>query len=148
MPYRDLEPLSKQLTIVVGLTAVGFMAFGLALSSYRNILFDTHLEDIAQSNADLEDDITTSQEDLDYYQSAQYKDKYAKETLGRLSPGEKVLMISDAPKLPIIAPDGTVTVSEQQLALYEDTLRLMPVYEHWKLFLFEREKMEELKRGL
>ena len=148
MPYRDLEPLSKQLTIVVGLTVVGFMAFGLALSYYRNILFDTHLQDIEQSNAALEEYIGKSQQDLDYYQSAQYKDKYAKETIGRLRPGEKVLIITEALDEPVIAADGTVTVSEQQLALYEDTLRSMPVYQHWQLFLFQRDKIEELKRDL
>ena len=148
MPYRDLEPLSKQVTIVVGLTVVAFMAFGLALSYYRNILFDQHLQDIERSNDQLGAHIDQSHDDLDYYQSAQYKDKYAKETLGRLNPGEKVLIITNAPEEPDVAADGTVTVSEQQLALYEDTLRLMPVYQHWQLYLFEREKIEELKRGL
>lgn len=148
MAYRDLEPMSKQLTIVVGLTVVGFMAFGLILSYYRNILFDDHLVEIAKQNQELEIEILNEQGDLDYYRSAQYKDKYAKETLGRLNAGEKVLIITEVAKTPsfTVAPDFTPT--EQQQAAYEETLRQTPVYQHWELYFFEREKIEELKRGI
>ncbi len=147
MPYRDLEPMSKQLTIVVGLTVVGFMAFGLALSYYRNILFDTHLQEIAKQNDLLEQRIEEEQGDLDYYRSAQFKDKYAKETLGRLNPGEKVLIITQEPS-PEISASPDVSFSEQQTAEFEETLRQMPVYLHWRLYLFERDKIEELRRGV
>jgi hypothetical protein len=148
MAYKDLEPISKQLTIVVGLTVVGFMAFGLALSYYRNILFDTHLTEIAQQNDELEQHIMNEQGDLEYYQSAQYKDKYAKETLGKMNAGEKVLVISQVPKTPDINPSPEFTPTEEQQAAYDEMLRQLPVYQHWELFLFQREKIEELKRGL
>ena len=148
MPYRDLEPISKQLTIVVGLTVVSFMAFGLAVSYYRNILFDQHLIDIAQQNDDLQNHITNEQGDLDYFRSSQYKDKYAKETLGRLNPGEKVLIITQQPKVPEISTSIDFTPSEQQQAAYEETLREMPVYQHWELYLFQRNKIDEMKKGL
>ncbi len=148
MPYRDLEPISKQLTIVVGLTVVGFMAFGLVLSYYRNILFDDHLIEIAQQNDDLKKHIDGEQGDLDYYQSTQYKDKYAKETLGRLNPGEKALIITQTPKTADVSMNPEFSPTEQQQADYEEALRQMPVSLHWQLFLFEREKIEELKKGL
>lgn len=147
MPYRDLEPISKQLTIVIGLTVVGFMAFGLALSYYRNILFDEHLVEIGRQNDELARQIQEERSDLDYYRSAQYKDKYAKETLGRLTPGEKALVITQQPKTPELSTSIEFTPTEQQQAAYEETLREMPVYQHWELFLFEREKIEDLKRG-
>ena len=148
MPYRDLEPISKQLTIVVGLTVVGFMAFGLALSYYRNILFDTHLQEISQQNDDLQKHIENEQGDLDYYRSAQYKDKYAKETMGRLNPGEKLLIITQKTPSMDINPGPDFTPSEQQQAAYDETLRGMPVYQHWELFLFQRDKIDDLKRGM
>ncbi len=147
MPYRDLEPMSKQLTIVVGLTVVGFMAFGLVLSYYRNILFDTHLLKIEKQNEDLQAGIDTEQSDLDYYRSAQYKDKYAKETMGRLNPGEKMLIITQQPPSVDLDTGSEFTPSEQQKAALDEMLRQMPVYLHWELYLFEREKIEELKRG-
>ena len=140
--------MSKQLTIVVGLTVVGFMAFGLALSYYRNILFDTHLVDIAQQNDTLQKHIDDEQGDLDYYRSAQFKDKYAKETLGRLNPGEKLLIITQKPPSADISTGPDFTPTEEQAAAFEETLRQMPVYQHWELYLFQREKIEELKRGI
>lgn len=148
MPYRSLEPISKQITIVVGLTVVGFMAFGLALSYYRNILFDEYLGEIARRNEELALQIQAEQEDLDYYRSAQYKDKYAKEILGRLNPGEKALIIMQRAESPDINATLEFTPTERQQAAYEEILRETPVYQHWKLFLFEREKIEELRRGL
>ncbi len=148
MPYKDLEPISKQLTIVVGLTVVGFMAFGLILSYYRNILFDEHLLEIAQQNEDLKKHIDSEQSDLDYYQSVQYKDKYAKETLGKLSRGEKALIIMQPSRAPEVAMTDGLTPTEQQQAAYEQTLRQMPVYQHWELFLLERDRIDELRRGL
>ncbi len=147
MPYRDLEPLSKQITIVVGLTVVGFMAFGLLLSFYRNVLFEEHLRQIQEQNDDLASQIAGEKSDLEYYRSAQYKDKYAKENLGKLNRGEKVMVITQAPTPPPSSVSDDFTPSEQQTAAYEEILRQMPVYLHWELFLFERDKLDGLRRG-
>ena len=148
MAYRDLEPISKQLTIVVGLTVVGFMAFGLALSYYRNFLFDEHLVEIAQQNDELQNHIDLEQRDLDYYRSAQFKDKYAKETLGRLNPGEKLLIITQQPATVDVGASENFTPTEQQKAAFDETMQQMPVYLHWELFLFQKDKIEELKKGM
>lgn len=147
MRYKDLEPVSKQITIVIGLTVVGFMAFGLMLSFYRNILFEETLLEIAEQNRALQEDIDQNQRDLDYYQSAQYKDKYAKQSLGRLNPGEKLLVILEQPVKPDIAANDALTPTEAQEALYQEHLRQMPVFLHWKLYLFERNRIDDLKRG-
>jgi len=147
VPYRDLEPVSKQLTIVVGLTVVGFMTFGLALSFYRNVLFEETLESISAQNDKVRQENALNQSDLEYYRSAQYKDKYAKENLDRMNRGEKVLIITETPKTPQVVTDA-LSISEQQEAAFEELLRQMPVIEHWRLYLFHREKIEELKRGL
>lgn len=148
MPYRDLEPVSKQLTIVVGLTVVGFMAFGLALSFYRNILFDDTLKSIQEQNDGLQKQIDQSQAALDYYQSAQYKDKYAKGNLGKINRGEKMLIITEVPRSPNLNADASMTPSEEQDAVYQEHLREMPVFLHWELYLFNRDKLEQLKKGL
>ncbi len=148
MPYRDLEPVSKQLTIVVGLTVVGFMAFGLALSFYRNILFEDTLRRIEAENGALQDAIVESQRNLEYYRSAQYKDKYAKENLSRLSPGEKILVITEQPQTPDVAAGESLTSTEAQEAAYQELLRQMPILQHWRLYLFDREAIDRLKRGL
>src|SRR3990167_129168 len=140
MPYRDLEPVSKQLTIVVGLTVVGFMAFGLALSFYRNVLFEETLKSIGQQNTKLRDTIVVGRQDLEYYRSAQFKDKYAKENLGKLNPGEKVLILTDQPSASALPKDITAAPTEQQQTEYDEILRQMPVLEHWKLYLFHKDQ--------
>ncbi|HLD32059.1 MAG TPA: hypothetical protein VJB10_00550 [Candidatus Peribacteraceae bacterium] len=149
MRYQGTEPISKQLTIVIGLTVVGFMAFGLALSYYRNALFEQTLLNIQNQNDLLREKITLGYRDLEYYRSAQYKDKYAKENLGLMSPGEKALVITE--EMNVVSfplTDSGILNAEQQEATYLELLRQMPVIEHWKLFLFHHKKIEELKRAL
>jgi len=148
MPYnRDIEPISKQLTIVIGLTVVGFMAFGLALSFYRNILFEKTLLDLADQNNDIAKTIEQGYGDLEYFRSAQYKDKYAKENLDKYNPGENVIIITEAPDKPDISKDDAAE-AERKEAAYQELLRSMPVWDHWKLYLFRRDEIEKLKEGL
>lgn len=145
---RDIEPISKQLTIVIGLTVVGFMAFGLALSFYRNILFEDTLANIELQNKTIADNIQQGYRDLEYFRSQQYKDKFAKENLGTVNPGEKMIIITRPPE-PV---DGDIIDEaldkERREAAYFELLQQMPVIEHWNLYLFQRDKIEELKRGL
>jgi|GEM_PF-411537 len=146
--YQQFEPMSRQFTIVIGLTVVGFMAFGLALSFYRNVLFDEQLKKMEHENVLLQDDIQKSREDLDYYRSQRYKDKYAKENLHRLQSGEKILIITDDTNSNKISSTSDNRQSDKAQAMYEAVLRGMPVIEHWRLFLFHEEKLTKLKAGL
>lgn len=149
MSYQHSEPLSKQLTIVIGLSVVGFMAFGLALSFYRNLLFEQTLEGISQQNKVLRQQIDKGYRDLEHFKSTQYKDKYAKENLGLVRPGEKTLIITQVPKTdPFVLTQSQSTPTQQQEAAYYELLRQMPTLEHWKLYLFHKEKIQEIKMGL
>jgi cell division protein FtsB len=143
-----IEPISKQLTIVVGLTVVGFMAFGLALSFYRNILFEQTLSELEAQNQKIADEIAEGDRTLEYYKSDQFKDKYAKENLSKLNPGEKVLIITQAPSANTMSVGEDANEKERKEAAYSELLRQMPVIEHWKLYLLHRERMEEFKRSL
>ncbi len=124
------------------------MAFGLALSYYRNALFEQTLESIGHQNNDLRRIIVLGYRDLEYYRSAQYKDKYAKENLGLTNPGEKVLILNK-PATPVIEDDALPPDErEQREAAYFELLRQMPVLEHWNLYFFHKEKIEELRRAI
>lgn len=139
--------MSKQVTIVIGLTVVGFMAFGLALSFYRNILFEKTLEDLEAQNAQIAASIDQGYGDLEYYRSEQFKDKFAKENLSRLNPGEKLIIINQPPAPePGNVVDDILTKASREAAYFE-LLKQMPVLEHWKLYLFHRDKIEELKKN-
>lgn len=146
MAYQDIGPISKQLTIVVGLTVVGFMAFGLTLSFYRNILFEQQLENIDAQNGQIAQNIENGYQNLKYVLSAQYKDKFAKESLGLINPGEQVLFLSKQHSLlPGNAAQDILYTAATKEAAYFELLRQMPVFEHWKLFLFYPEKLKELR---
>lgn len=127
---------------------VAIMAFGLAQSVYRNIIFEQTLKDMEEQNQKISDSITVGYRNLEYYRSDQYKDKHAKENLGLVNPGERVLLINKTPSKPFLSPPDPALTRETQEATYQETLRQMPIIEHWKLFLFHREKIEELRRSL
>jgi len=149
MPYKkDIEPISKQLTIVIGLTVVGFMAFGLALSYYRNILFDQTLVAMQDENNKIAATIEQGYSDLAYYQSAQFKDKYAKENLNKIDAGEKMIVITE-PNIDTFAATETQGLDHaREDAAYIEILQQMPVLEQWNLFFFHRDKINQLKQGL
>lgn len=149
MPTQEpgTEPLQKNLTIIAGLVVVGLMAFGLTLSLYRNLLFEKTLQELEGRNHTLLQDIEQGYRDLEYFRSLQFKDKFAKEQLGRLNVGEKMLLILRTPETPTGKKRAPSSEEERQ-ALYEEFLRQTPVIEHWMLYLFHREKLESMRRGL
>ncbi|MBT3293160.1 hypothetical protein HN512_03620 [Candidatus Peregrinibacteria bacterium] len=149
MSYRKLEPLSRQVTIIIGLGVVSFMAFGLAVSFYRNTLFEQTLNNIEDQNDQLLGDIEQGYRDLEYFTSTQYKDKYAKENLNLINQGEKTLLIAkENLEVEIGMLDRNGILDEQREAKYFELLRQMPIIEHWKLYLFYKEKIEGLKQSL
>ncbi len=145
---RDIEPLSKQLTIIIGLTVVGFMAFGLALSFYRNVIFEQTLRDMEASNKQIAKEIEENYRDLDYYRSDQFKDKYAKENLNKLNPGEKVMIITQPPAFAIAPVASGALLKEAQEAKFLEFVRDMPVSEQWWLYFFRRDDLERMKESL
>lgn len=133
------------MTIVVGLCVVGLMAFGLALSYYKNVLFDRQLKSMQERNAKLKADIAAEYAELQYYQSDQYKDKYAKENFSLLRGGEKVLIVKKVQEDDIFTTDNELT-DEDREALFEERLRNIRVIDHWNLYLFHRGAIEDLRR--
>ena len=147
MRYSDVAPIPKQMTIVLGLCVVGLMAFGLALSYYKNILFDRQLAIMEQRNLRLKDDILGGHKQLQYLQSTQYKDKYAKENFGLLQTGEKLLVIN-RPTTSDSALGVTTLTPDEEEAIFEENLRNIRVIDQWKLYLFDREKIQSLRKRL
>jgi cell division protein FtsB len=141
-----VTPVSKQMTIVIGLSVVGLMAFGLAISYYRNILFDRQLVMMQERNRKLKDDILSDYALLEYYKSFQYRDKYAKENFGLLRTGESVITIhSEAPENDKLLPSGELDPVALQ-ALYEERLSNIRVIDHWGMFLFHQSAIDDLRR--
>lgn len=134
------------MTIVVGLCVVGLMAFGLALSYYKNILFDRQLKSMQERNAKLKNDISAEYAQLQYYQSDQYKDKYAKENLGLLKPGEKLLILQRPDTPSLSTTNNDLLTTEEKEAIFEENLRNIRVIDQWNLYLFHRSNIIDLKK--
>ena len=110
MAQQEISPFSKRITILIGLSVVSAMMFGLSISFYRNLLFEDTLRNLSTRNKDLRKQIDENLDELAYYRSYQYRDKYAKENLGRVQPGEKVLIFTDL-------PTETIMEEEEELSL-------------------------------
>ncbi|MBP9850634.1 MAG: hypothetical protein KBC47_02995 [Candidatus Peribacteraceae bacterium] len=148
MPYNEVAPIPKQMTIVVGLCVVGLMAFGLALSYYKNILFDRQLITMQERNTRLKQQISNGYDQLQYLESTQYKDKYAKENFGVLRAGEKVLVINRIAETVSLTHSEADLTPEDKQAIFEENLRSIRVVDHWKLYLFNRTKIDDLKKNI
>lgn len=148
MAQPEINPFSKQFTIIIGLTVVGFMAFGLTLSFYRNILFEETLRGLEQRNRDIAGQIDSQYAELEYVHSDQFKDKFAKENLNRMNPGEKVLLLTHIPQDPLVPHKEDASDRERRDAAYLEFLQQMPVIEQWKLYLFHKDTLEQLKASL
>ncbi len=147
-PRSNIEPISKKLTIVVGLTVVGFMAFGLAVSFYRNILFEETLAELGKGNDLIAAEIDALYRDLEYVRSDLFKDRFAKQNLGKINPGEQLLIITKPPPILQDSPLSDPKLEERREAAYIELLRQMPVLEHWKLYLFHRDRIPKIKEAL
>jgi cell division protein FtsB len=145
MPHQDISTFSKRFTILIGLTVVSAMAFGLSISFYRNILFEETLETLSARNRALRASIDDGLDELSYYRSLQYRDKYAKENLGKLNTGEKVLILTDEPEPVYFSKAKDSSYFDEKDALYKQYLESIPTIEHWRLYLFDSERLQKLK---
>lgn len=145
---HDIEPLSKQVTIIIGLTVVGLMSFGLIVSFYRNIIFDQTLRELEVKNQEIAKGIEGHYRELDYYRSTQFKDKYAKENFNKLNPGEKVIIITEPLKNPLLPAGSGSVVEEEKNAKFQEIIRQMPVPDQWWMYLFHPEAIENIRNSL
>lgn len=84
-----------QMFIMGGFFFFFYMFFALATSIYRDYKLETEIETFEDEINNLADRANQKPFDLKYLQSDEYKDRYAKENLGLLNPGEKLIILPD-----------------------------------------------------
>lgn len=147
MAHQEISPLSKRITILIGLSVVSAMMFGLSISFYRNLLFEETLKGLSQKNRELRGQIDDGLALLAYYRSYQYRDKYAKENLGYVHQGEKVLIVAEKPADVTYTEDEQFSYLEKQDAAYRQYLETIPVIEHWHMYLFDPVGIQKLRQS-
>jgi len=117
----------QQKMVIVGLLALVFlMIFFISLSFYRNQQINAQIHNFEQENARLQTDLKKFDDEYQYFSSPNYQDKYAKEMLNKLNPGEKVIVITD--------PDlKAMKVS----AFLENAVSPSKAYKVWKNYFFK-----------
>jgi len=89
------KPLTLQFIIVGGFLVFLYIFFALATSIYRDYKLDMNIEDFQSQIDSLAELAGQKPKDVKYFQSDEYKDRYAKENLNLLNPGEKLIIIPD-----------------------------------------------------
>ncbi|OGJ43890.1 hypothetical protein A3J23_03415 [Candidatus Peregrinibacteria bacterium RIFCSPLOWO2_02_FULL_48_14] len=103
-----------RLVLIVGFFIVAYMLYNLTVSIYDNYQIEKHITEFETRNQELRDENSQKLDDFQYYTSEEYIEKTAKQNLGLISPGEKVIVIPDE-DLIIMAEDEESQLLSQQI---------------------------------
>ena len=85
--------IQQKVVLLVGFGAILFMLYFLSRSLYQSYSLERKMDYFTHQNQKIEEDIDKIESQVAYYQTWNYRDKYAKEILNKLNPGEKVLVL-------------------------------------------------------
>jgi hypothetical protein len=108
---------------------IAYMLYGLTLSIYRNYTINTHIENFTQTNTQLQAENEEKLKNYEYYNSAEYQDKIAKQNLGLINPGEEVIVIPPSARIEVFELDDIEAQKARKLAK-------MPNFKRWWEFFF------------
>ncbi len=115
--------------VLVGLFfALTYMLYNLAVSVYENYQIEQHIAEFQNKNAELAEENRQKLEDFQYYTSDEYVEKFAKQNLGLINPGENVVIIPDEDLIIMSESDDAAALSEQIRATWSNPKKW------WKFF--------------
>ena len=82
-----------QLIVIGGFIFFFYMFFALTTSIYRDYKLESEVQRFEQDINELAELARQKPEDVEYFASEEYKDRYAKENLNLLNPGERLIII-------------------------------------------------------
>jgi cell division protein FtsB len=131
------KPFVLQLVIVGGFLVFIYIFFALATSIYRDYKLEVNIEQFENEIERLADLAQQKPKDIEYYQSNEYKDRYAKESLNLLNPGERLI---------IIPQEDQIVKSEVVVDRFYHTQVLeLPYRNQWWEYFFGRTLSLEIK---
>lgn len=93
---------------------VAYMLYNLAVSIYDNYQIEQHISEFEARNRELTQENSTKLEDFQYYTSNEYIEKIAKQNLGLINEGEKVIIIPDE-DLIVMSEDEDAAAASQEI---------------------------------
>ena len=113
---RRNKSFTFQFIVLGGFIFFFYMFFALATSIYRDYNLESEIERFEGEINRLAETARQKPEDVAYYASKQYKDRYAKESLNLLNPGEKLIIIPEENRIvqqgPAVLKDDTFDHAE------------------------------------
>lgn len=94
MAFRFQPPSNAAKFIIIAeFMLVAYLLFSLVSSVYRSYQIDIYIKKFEADNARIEEKYHKMLEDLEYYNSEAYQEKYAKENKGLVNHGEEVIVL-------------------------------------------------------
>lgn len=93
------KPFVTQVVIVGGFLTFLYIFFALATAIYRDYKLELNIEKFEKEIDQLAEMANQKPKNVKYYESVEFKDKYAKESLNLLNPGEKLIIIPSEDKI-------------------------------------------------
>lgn len=87
--------LTTQIVILSSFVLFFYVFFALATSIYRDYRLESHIQKFEADIEKLASLVYHKPNDVIYFESLQFKDKYAKENLNLINPGEKLIVIPE-----------------------------------------------------
>ena len=125
--------LSKQTKIVLALELLFafYMILSITMSEFERYKVEKYIMEYEQQNLEISLENQSLLDLLDYYSSPEYRDKIAKQNLGLVLPGEKVLVIPESHSL------TDSQRFEKSLALEKQQFFVdQPNYKKWLIYFF------------
>lgn len=127
------KPFTAQLIIIGGFILFFYVFFALATQIYRDYRLEKHIGEFEGRIKELAQLARQKPKDVDYFSSPEYKDRYAKENLNLLNPGERVIVIPEEEQNVVKGE----TLDPQAAFASSSLLALPPQIQWWEYFFGE-----------
>lgn len=117
-----------RLVLIIGFFVLAYMLYNLTVSIYSNYQIEKHIAEFQNRNMELADENKKKLEDFQYYTSKEYMEKIAKQNLGLINPGEKVIIIPDKDLVIVSEQEDSTAIAEQMRASWSNPKKW------WKFF--------------
>jgi cell division protein FtsB len=89
----DSQLALMRFVLIIGFILLAYMLYNLTVSIYENYRIEQHIAEFQRTNEELKTENQEKLDDFQYFSSAEYIEKMAKQNLGLVNPGEKVIII-------------------------------------------------------
>jgi cell division protein FtsB len=129
MTFSAFSFQQKFVLIILSISIFLMLLFvGREFMRYQNI--EKEMKKFSQKNIFLQEEITHLKDDIFYFSTENYKDKYAKESLNALNPGEEVIILTDVHQ-------------KEKIENPFMSQKTLSVPEKWKQYFFGKETLLE-----